>query len=193
MSVVIAIKYKDGVIMAADKQATSGNLKSDNATKIVQTKYSGLGMGAVGLLKTCNILEAVNEVVDPEDILSQALIDKLYVIRKIVPLLFTAFEKYHCLTKDEDGLQSIHGNLLICSNEKIFSTDGIGAVSEHDDFVAIGCGEQLVHGYLSTLNIDYNKLNENKAIEILATAIEKACKDDVFINDKIDILILKRA
>ena len=40
MSVVVAIKYKDGVVLAADRQATSGNIKIDNASKLYKSTYS---------------------------------------------------------------------------------------------------------------------------------------------------------
>lgn len=54
MSVVVAFKYKDGMILGADKRVTLyGHLKDDNVSKIFHTKYSGHAIGCVGYLLPC--------------------------------------------------------------------------------------------------------------------------------------------
>ena len=192
MSVVIAVRYKDGVIMAADKQITWGNLKTSNATKLIQTKWSNIGIGGVGSGRLCDLLEIIDEIIPASDILKQIPIDRKYMIKYLVPDLFKHFKEYNMVLSNSNNENYIDGNLMICTPYLIHSMGNDGSLVQYENYASIGCGEQLVHGYLSTLSIDWSKLKEEKAIEILIDCIHNACKDDVYIDDNIDIVLLRK-
>lgn len=192
MSVVVALRYKNGIALAADKQVTWGNMKQSTATKIVKTKYSNLGMGAVGSGRLADLLEVMDEVVAAEDIIKNTPIDRKYMIKHIVPDIFEFLKKFGILLHDDDGLNYIDGSMIFVTPDTIQAMASDGGLVEYEDFASIGCGRDLVYGYLSTLDKDFNKLKEDDAIKIIITAIQKACKDDAFIDDNIDILLIER-
>lgn len=193
MSVVVAIKYKDGVAMAADRQLTWGNLKVESATKIAQMNYSGIGLGVVGSGILANLLEVIDDVVPSDDILKGTPITRPYIIKNIIPFIFDEAKKYNCLCTDStDQTKYIDGRMMICTPDMINVMGGNGSLVAYDNFASIGCGDQLVHGYLSTLDEDWSKLKEDKAIKILCECIQKCCKDDVYIGEKTDILLLQK-
>lgn len=192
MSVVVAIRYKDGVALAADKQVTWGNLKKSTATKIMKTKYSGMGIGSVGSGRLGDLLEVTDEVISAEDILRGTPIDRTYMIKHLVPDLFTYFKKHNVLLHDDDGIDFIDGSLLFVTANTIQAMACDGGLIEYEDFASIGCGKDLVYGYLSTIEKDFNKIKEDEVIKMLVTSIKKACKDDAFIDDHIDIMLFQK-
>lgn len=192
MSVVIAVRYKDGVALGADRQVTWGNLKKDTANKITQTRWSNIGLGGVGSGRLCDILEVIDDVVPAEDILKMVNINRKYLIRNIVPELFRQFKDYDMVLHDETGCRYIDGTLMIVTPEMIHAMTSNGSLIQYEDFAAIGCGGDLAYGYLSTLDKDFSKIKEDDVVKIITTAIQKACKDDAFVDDNIDILFIKR-
>lgn len=188
MSVIVALKYNNGVLIGADKQATCGNIKKDNAQKIYKMKYSNTSMGAVGYLRDANILETLEEVIYYKDILNKTKIDRKYVVSKVVPNLFENFENFNRV-EEKNGVKKLLSYFIFCTNNKIFEINGDGAVSEHDNFLAMGCGEQLCKGYLDT---SYKEnLTKEQAEELISNAIKISCKDDCYIGNVIDWIDLK--
>lgn len=190
MSVVVAMKYKDGIAMAADKQCTIGNNTAE-VTKVFQTKFSNIGIGTVGSARVANIIEVMDDIVLAEDILNQTPIDRKYIIKYTVPALFKIFKEYGVLGKDDDDLIYFNGELMVCTSTQIHIIYDNGCVVTYDKFASVGCGEQYAQGYLETIDKEPDKITEKEAIKILVDAIAKACKRDPFINDDIDVILLK--
>lgn len=192
MSVVVAVKYKDGIALAADKQVTWGNLKKDTATKITRTKYSNLGIGVVGSGRLADVLEVLDEIVPADDILRGVTIDRKYMIKHMVPDLFDYLKKYGLLLHDESGSNYIDGAMMFVTPDTIQAMASDGGLIEYENFATIGCGRDLAYGYLSTLKKDFSKLKENEVIDILAIAIKYACKDDAYIDNFVDVTLITR-
>ena len=192
MSVVVAVKYKNGVALAADKQTTWGNIKKGTATKITRTKYSNLGIGSVGSGRLGDIIEVMDEVVDAADILRGIEVDRKYMIKHIIPDVFEYLKKYGLLLHDEDGLNYIDGSMIFVTPKTIQAMACDGGLVEYENFAAIGCGRDLAYGYLSTIDKNFDKLKEEDAIKILVNAIQKSCKDDAFIDDNVEIILIEK-
>lgn len=192
MSVLIALKFKDGVILASDKQVTYGNIKNDNATKIFKSKYSKTAMGIAGCCRTLDLIFAnTEELMDYKDILDNVTLDYKYVVNIIVTDMFKILDKYGCLYR-ENNIVDTYGEYIVISEDKIFQIFSNGAVIESELFASIGCGVQLVKGYLDGINYNYKQTTESEARHILEICIKQCCKDDVFINSKIDYIVLKK-
>ena len=197
MSVVLGIKYKDGVILAGDKQLTKGYTKEHedkSFKKIYQTQYSNIGFGGVGSGRISNVLETMDDPVPLSDIfIDKKEINRIYIIKNIVPILFDTFRKNNCIIKNSDGIEELNGRLLICTKDEIMVMDAIGCVFSSKNYAAIGAGEDLVSGYLNTFkNTDFNNFTEEQAIQIAKKAIIESCKDNITINNKVDIIVLKK-
>ena len=64
MSLIVGIKTEKGVVIGADKQATSGRLKVEGVQKIWKSKYSNTAMGVVGYLRDADIISTVEDFID---------------------------------------------------------------------------------------------------------------------------------
>jgi len=189
MSVVVALKYNDGIVVGGDKRITTGwHTSEDNAcNKIFKTKYSNHCIGSVGSGRDCDIIGIVDELMYYKDILKNVKVDLEYVVDNVVEKLFDKLrDKKRVRVKD--GIESINSNHMYVTNEKIFSIAGSGAVLEHSEYGVIGCGSEMVMGYLDTL--DLSNLSKNKAIEYIEIAIQQACKHSSGIDDNVDIIVI---
>ena len=187
MSVIVAIKYKNGIMVAADRQATSGN-DTFNTTKIFTTKYSNIIMGFVGSLRDGNIISVLDEVIDYKDILDGIEIDMPYIIKVVVPKIFYTLKKNNRIMT-VNGVDESSSSYMLCTDKSIFDISGDGAVIEANDFDAIGCGDQYAKGYLQTCNL--KGATKKQALEYIKNAVGKACKSDPFIDNNIDILCVE--
>ena len=183
MSVVIAAKYKDGVAIASDKQATGTTTKSDNAIKMQYFKYSNSAMGVVGYLRDCNLIRALEEIVPYKDILDRIKIDEMYVIKKIVPTIHTILEANHRVRTDS-GIENMASVMLYATDDNIYMIGPDFSVIEADSyFKAIG--------YLSSIG-DTSNLSKAMITRVLKEAVQKGCEKDVYINDLVDIIYLEK-
>lgn len=187
MSVIIALKNKEGVILGADKQSTRGD-SALNTTKIKQMEYSKIGIGTAGYTRDGNILCCTEEIINYGDIIKKIDIDFRYVVNNIVPTLFNIFRANKRIILNE-GIEYFKSEFLLVTNDKIFNIFGDGAVLEDDTYGVIGCGEDNIYGYLDTIpNIESLTMKESE--KIIEKAIRLACKKDIYINDNIDIIKL---
>ena len=190
MSVVVAVKYKNGVCLAADRQSTAGTTKSDNATKIQAFNYSQTAIGTVGYLRDCNIMRTIDEIVPLKDILDQTPIDELYVIKTIAPEICNQLRTNHRLST-ENGLEYMNSEMLFATRDKIFTIGADFGVREADEyFDTIGCGEDKVRGFLTAVG-DTSNYTKNQITDVVCEAIRRGCEKDVFVNDKINIVYLE--
>lgn len=189
MSVIVALKYKNGVVIGADKQCSSFNIKEDNnVIKINKTKYSNNCVGVVGCLRDANIILNKDELMNYIDILDKREIDFKYVVNTIVPNLFETLRKSNRVNS-LNNIETLKSTFVYCTNKNLYIIFGDGAVVEREDFITVGCGSDEVRGYLNTLNLE--NLTKEKATEIIQNSIKKSCKDDIYINDKIDLIYLE--
>ena len=192
MSVVVAIKYKDGVLLGGDTQITEdGHLSAFTDSKIFKNKYSNTAIGIVGALRDLNLLENEEEYIDYKSILDKTFIDKKYVISNVVPKIFKILEKNHRLYKENELLYS-YSECLFGTSNSIFNIGFDGAVSEKEKYYAIGCGKELVIGFLDVFFSDNKEkdLTLKDAKTLINKSIAIACQKDVYINDKITYINL---
>lgn len=190
MSIVIAVKYKDGVALASDKQTTRGGIKTENSVKIKKADYSNTAIGIVGRRRDSNLLRTKDEFINYKDILDKRVIDENYVITVVVEKIFDILKLHDRLTV-ESGIKSMDSEVLFATEDKMYRICTDGSVIEFDEYVSVGCGEDSVTGYLNTVE-NLNKMNKEDVKVVLDKAIKLSCKDDVFINDKIDYIFLEK-
>lgn len=190
MSVVIGLKYNNGVVLGADRQGTSGNIKTHTTKKIYKSIYSNTAWGGVGTLRDIDIISCnIEELMNYKDILDNAELDKRYVVNVIVVRFFNELMKYNRAYK-VDNVVDIDSSFLVADSSSIFRIGNDGSVIEYDDYCAIGCGDQLVKGHLDALHLQ--ELSEPEAVDLIHRLIKECCKDDIYIDDNIDIIVLKK-
>lgn len=193
MSVVVAFKYKDGVIIGSDKRVSYySHLAEDVITKIHRFKYSKNVIGSAGCVRELNVLDIKEELMDYKDVLDKKEVDYHYLISTIIPNLKQHY-KNHGLLKSVNEIERLRNNVFIyATKDKIFMICEDFAVVEFRYFCAIGCGMELAMGALSVYNEDeFDHLTEREAIELMKKCIKDACKKDTFVGSEVDYELIK--
>lgn len=189
MSVCIALKYNDGVLLAGDKQMTyGGHLKFNNGVKIQKSTYSNTAVGSCGDKRVIDLIFCnMDDLMEYKDILDNIKIDYKYVVKHIVNNIFSILDRNGCLYK-ENNVVSTTNEFIVASNENIYLIYQDGSVLECDNYGCIGSGYELVKGYLDTL--DLQNLTLDKAKKIIINCIQQCCNNEIYINDNIDLIKL---
>lgn len=189
MSIVIGVKYRDGVALASDKQVSGGGNKANNATKLQRFKYSNSAMGVVGSLRDCNIIRTIEEILSYKDILDKTPIDELYVIKNVVPTV-QAVLQHNKRTTIGEGVETMDSEMLYCTKDNIYSIGDDFAVLEADTYYqAIGSGQDKAAGFLASIGDTSSKTKE-EITDIINETIKKGCESDLYVNEKVDIIYL---
>lgn len=193
MSVIIAIKYDNGIMIGADKQCSSGYYKTDTEYKLFKSQYSKTILGSAG---RCRIIQCLHknldDIMDYKDILDDISLDEKYIVTKVINKFIEILKKNEVIEIINNCCTPIENQFIIISNEKMFKIFGDFYVQEFTKYVTIGCGDEKVMGYLNN-ELKNDKLpNEKQAEELIKNCIQIACKDDMFIDNKVDILKLER-
>lgn len=194
MSIVIAVKYDNGIAIASDREVTHGIYKYGNSVaKIHQYPYSKIVIGTVGRMRPLQILFTEEEIIDYKDILDNKEIDEKYCVRTIVPKLFKIMKENNLVEKNGEEYLLLNA-FILATPKTAFCIDRDGTVSEINQkhYLTIGCGEDFVKGYLDTIDFNKDKINKTMAGQIIKNAIEKSCKNVNYIDNNIDIIFLEK-
>ena len=186
MSVVIASKFNNGVIMMSDRQVTRYGIVAvkDSVEKIYNVPNTKFIMGGVGRLRTLQQVKKVSESIFTE---VESVTEKNCI--ECLDKLTSEFRKNNYISGTE-VLQELDSQFLICDGYNINFVGYDLDVINNLDYYAIGCGEDLVMGYLNTIFKDKNpsKFTYDEIRKILEESIKVSCKDSLGIDDNIDTL-----
>lgn len=187
MSVIIALKFINGVIVGSDRQVTYGHLKNkDSICKTYITKDGSKCIGGAGSLRGLQQIQGIADELlqGKENLSTDTLVEKL---NNLTPL----FRKYNYISS-QDIIDYIDNELLICDCYNINLVDGSLGVVPYKDYCAVGSGREIVLGSLKNKlqNIDTNILLENDAKQIVQDCIKEVSDVDIFIDSNININVL---
>lgn len=187
MSVVIACKFNNGVILASDRQVTRGFEKIENkVTKVHKVEGKNMAIGTVGRLRDLQMMNvASSKLFSNIDELDEESCIKIMNSLTRVYREFEFIEPGKIVT-DIDSLF-----LFVDPYNINFIGSDLGVLSGFD-YYAIGCGDNLVIGNLNIKfkNINPEELTFKEVSEILKDSIKISCKDSLGIDDNVDILVL---
>jgi len=201
MSIVVAVRYKNGVVIGSDNRATyKGRLSYDNCTKIITTTYTNHAIGTVGTLRAVNLMSVKDEFMEYKDILDDVEVDLSYMSSVIIPNLIQHLNDNHVLHRNTDGTISSDNCFIYATNNNIYTIMSDFGVIEMPNWSVIGCGEDMVMGLLNTIEIDddctvdeyFGKMERDDAVSLIQTAILLACKNDTYISQSCDIVVLEK-
>ncbi len=187
MSVVVAVKNGDHVLVGCDSQMTYGYTKEilTNQRKMWKpTDNKNIVMGLVGTVRDANILSVAEEWIDELTELKNDFNLK-YVIKTIVPKMFRELEDNGRL-RIKDGIKSIDSIVTFAYRDMAYSIDFDGAVVEMEDILVNGSGYSLCLGAWDSIK-DENIPVQEKLIRV----IKAACEKNLFINYPIIIMNTK--
>lgn len=188
MSLIVAIKTEEGIVMGCDTQVSYGGNKyslSDNTScKIwnIINCPNGL-MGSVGMLRDSQIISA-HAIIDPNKIITDS-IDFDYVVCDLYTTICNILESYHRISLEP--VYDKDGSFIppVLNNEFIFAYKNIayhisqeGCVRIIDDYLVIGSGSDIATGVLDS---NYSKPPEERIVE----AISCCNKNTLYIDNNV--------
>lgn len=188
MSLVIAIKDKDRVVLGADKQVSYGNNKDHSSTKIWEVPgLPGAVMGGVGSARASQIIQYA-EIIDKNALITEPSIE--FVIRSLAPTI--------CATLNANGVPcdvptdpetGIKGGCVMMPNAFLFAYKDKAwmiwcdlSVTEIQEYLAIGSGSDVAKGALFATQ-------GKNPFERIVTAIDAASEATIGVDDGIDLLV----
>ena len=183
MSLVIAIKDKDRIVLGADKQASTGGSKDHTNTKIWTVEdLPGAIMGSVGSARTSQIIQ-YSPIID-KNLISRSGIATDYIICAVVPAIVA------CLKANGIVIEAAPGDMcpmmpnafIFAYKDKAWMIWNDFSVSEIDEHLAIGSGSDVARGALFATP-------DKDPFERIVTSIDAAATTTLFVDDGIDLLV----
>jgi len=179
---VVAIKFKNGVVVASDKRASAGALMViDKATKKIYEITDSIVMGTAGLVADAQMLAKI---------LSAEV--KLKELRSKIKV--TAEEAANLLSRIMYSYKyfPFYTEIIIAGKDgndfSIYMIDELGGLTKHDDFIATGSGMMYALGVLES---NYKKdLDKDEAKELAKKAVLSAIERDLGTGEGIDVYVV---
>ena len=182
MSLVVAIKQKNRIVLGADKQISTGDSKNHTSTKIWPVyDLNGAIMGSVGSARASQIIQYAN-IVDKNNLQVEPTTD--FVVCSLVPTIAQTLKANGIVVEPgENGLCDLMPNAFIFAyRDKAWMIWNDLSVSEIEDYFAIGSGSDVASGALYATK-------EKNPFERVVTAIDAAAETTLFVDDGIDVLV----
>lgn len=181
MSLVIAIKDKDRIVLGADRQSSVGGTKDHTSTKIWPVRdLPGALMGSVGSARASQVIQYSN-VID-KNVLSKEITTE-YIICVISPLIAASLKSNGVAVNNPDGgICDIMPNTFIFAyKDKAWMIWNDFSVSEITDYLAIGSGSDIAKGALFATQ-------DKNPFERIVTGIDAAAINTLYVDNEIDLL-----
>ncbi|MHA1268495.1 MAG: proteasome subunit beta [Candidatus Helarchaeota archaeon] len=183
MTTTIGIKYKDGIILAADRQVSSENFVASKYGEKIYQLDKNIGITIAGL-----VADAVNLV---ERLKAEY---KLYYLSKkrqisIDTASQLASKIFYSMFR---GGRPLFTQILlggITDIPKLYVIDPSGGMIE-DNFISTGSGSQIAYG---TLENGYKPdLTEEEAIKLAYRALKAAVERNPYTGGKAEVVIISK-
>ena len=187
MSLVIAIKDKNRIVLGADKQSSIGNNKDHQATKIWEVpNLEGALMGSVGSIRASQIIQ-FSEIVDKNALNSEPTFD--FVVRSLAPTIGATLNANGVKCAIPESPDGDSAPCVMMPNAFLFAYKDRAWMIWHDfsvteiyDYLAIGSGSDIAKGVLFATK-------DKNPFERIVTAIDAAAETTVYVDDGIDVLL----
>lgn len=146
MSVVIAIKDKNRVVLGSDSQVTYGNyiLKTQNKIFNISDNKSVL-LGVCGYIRDAQLLQAQDNLISELKVLKNE-IDTKYVVTQLYENIYNTLKHYGRTGAEENGKRSmLEDEFIFAVKDRAWMITGDGSTfelgeSRSEDFLVIGSG-----------------------------------------------------
>lgn len=190
MSVVIAIKEKNKIVMGCDSQVSQGQLKNKNtknSCKVFKIKNCPNSLlGVVGYKRDSQLLFVENNLIREISILKNE-INYEYVVKYLFNDIYEVLKTNNRIEKDNNGnlVNYIYDDFIFAYKNKAFLISGAdGSVEEIEDYLCIGSGEEIAIGVLEN-----NK--DKSAKERIKEAIKSCSKRTIYVDNEVVIKTTK--
>jgi 20S proteasome alpha/beta subunit len=185
MSLVVAIKDKDRIVLGADKQASTGGNKDHTNTKIWEVEeLPGAIIGSVGSARASQIIQ-YSQIID-KNLLNQNL-DTEFIVRILAPTLANGLKANGITVEAPEGAKCdmMPNAFIFAYGDRAWTIWHDLSVSEIDKYFAIGSGSDVARGVLYATS-------DQDPFKRIVTSIDAAAESTLYVDDGIDLLATKR-
>jgi 20S proteasome alpha/beta subunit len=185
MSLVVAIKDKDRIVLGADKQASTGGNKDHTNTKIWEVEeLPGAIIGSVGSARASQIIQ-YSQIID-KNLLNQNL-DTEFIVRILAPTLANGLKANGITVDAPEGAKCdmMPNAFIFAYGDRAWTIWHDLSVSEIDKYFAIGSGSDVARGVLYATQ-------DQDPFKRIVTSIDAAAESTLYVDDGIDLLATKR-
>jgi proteasome beta subunit len=184
----LAIKCKDGVVLAADKRVTSGYLVANKKFNKIVEINNRLAVTTAG---TVSDVQLMIKYLQAEVKLKEIRTNRDSLVSEAVSLLANLV--YYNIRKFSviPGISHFIVGGTDSKGEHIYDVGADGSVTEVDDYVSSGSGSVMAYGVLEALYHDNMTVSE--AVDIAKKAINAAVQRDIASGNGIDILTINKS
>lgn len=189
MSLIVAIKDRDRFVFGSDRQASFGQNKSHDATKIWPVEgLPGAIMGSVGTVRGAQLIQ-YNNIIDLNAVAANGGPCTTYVVNSLVPSIYKCLKANGMTVTTEGGADGdstywLPNIYLFAYEDQAWCVWHDLTVIEIENYKAIGSGSDVADGVLFATS-------KQNPFERIATSIAAAAETTLFVDMGIDILATK--
>jgi proteasome beta subunit len=181
----LAIRCKDGIVLAADKRATAGNFIANKSVDKIFEVADGMALTTAG---TVSDVQLLLKLIKAELRLKKLRTGRLPNVKEAANLLsgmvYSNIRKMSMIP----GISHFIFAGYDSTGFHVFDIYPDGSLAELDDFVASGSGSVFAYGVLETLYKD--SINVDDAKELATKAVNAALVRDSASGNGIDIAVI---
>lgn len=179
---VVALKFKDGVIIAADRKESLDLMNFESVLKIHKITDK-IYYGAAGVVGDIQMLKRILQ--------AELSLKKLKSRKE--PLVEDAAHLLSTIMFSSKYFPYLTFVILVGESDEgfsIYAIDPVGGMTKSDKFISVGSGSVFA---LGTLESGYREnMNKDEAIQLAKKAILSAIKRDLGSGEGIDIYVLTK-
>lgn len=177
MSVVVAMKSKNGVILGADSQITMGGVSktsmcNSNYKIWHPNEYANIVIGSVGSVRELNIIKSTKDLIEEVRYIKKD-IDFDYIVNDLVSKMRKTVIDKKAVEDDKKAFR-FNNNYIIAIDDKLYQIQNDCSVIEIDSYTAIGSGSNEALACLHNNNGDVQ--------ESVVNAVKSAIKNDIYVG-----------
>lgn len=180
MSLIVAVKDNERIVIGSDKQASANGNKEHNATKIWEIdELPGAIMGSIGSVRASQIIQYAN-IIDKNAINNE--VDTSFVVCSLVPVIAGGLKANGIVLKNEEtSCDTMPNAFVFAYKDRAWMIWHDFSVSEIEDYLVLGSGSDVARGAL------FATKDENP-FDRIVTAIDAAATSDLYVDNGVDIL-----
>ncbi len=184
----VAIKCKNGIVLAADKRATAGNIIANSNIVKTYPITDKIGMTVAGSVSDVQLItKYIKAQLKLKKLQSRREVSVKEAVNLLSGIVYSNIRSLSTMPgithfliggRDDEGFH-------------IYDLYPDGSIAEEETFISSGSGSPMVYG---VLEINYKKeITVKEAKELVTTAIRAAVKRDSASGDGIDILTINES
>jgi proteasome beta subunit len=181
----IAIKCKDGVVLAADKRVTAGYLVANKKFNKIVEITDKIAVTTAGTVSDVQLLvKLLRAELKLRDIRTNRESYVPEAVNLLSSLVYNNIRKFSTIP----GISHFIVGGTDTNGQHVFDVGADGSVTEVDDYVSSGSGSVMAYGVLETLYKE--NMSVNDAMDVAKKAINAAVQRDIASGNGIDIVVI---